>query len=1323
VREVEFRLDGDALLHAGERRALTEADWARFAVWIRQYHDISWLPHIQDRLLDLGRQIHDWLDGPERWVEKLREIPDAPVIAEFAVRARPDEKARRFLEVPWELAADGAGFLAEQANVRWAPVRRVGLRADPLPPDDDLRLGVMFMAASPFGERVLDYDTEELAILRATERVGLDLVVEDSGNLDELRVAWEDAKLDALHLSCHGLGGREPFLALEDDSGERDEVGLDRLANAFTARPPRLLFLSTCHTSLDSLAFGLVGLGIPAVLAWADAVYDDDASAFAGAFYREAAKRATSIAAAWALARFSLLRPGRRLPPPGCHLARLFLGPRGGGPLAVGRAARLASYDAGRKDIVEARGGRIEVANRFEFVGRRREIQIIRREFRRPKHAGVLISGFAGTGKSSLAAHIIDRHPELTPVVLFQRCDGPSVLSAIRERVGWTAAEICDRWRDRADPTGPNYDPDALLDALCALFEGPCRYAGSGKPILLLLDDFETLLDPPLGDGHWQVTHDAVAPLAAIIGAFDRGGTASRLLITSRYEFRLNDAHRDPASRLLSVPLPETSLANRLKQARQKVALHRGGSEMLPPLTQRAIEAARGNAGLQDLLFQAVLTDRAIGQAAIEALENYLVRGDLPAQAEMRETLEKLAVDRLIDLLTRDERNLLRIATLFELPLPLSIWKKFAQRVGQGGLDRLLALGLWERLPDVVNPRADAASPNGIATARLTPFPDKEAREVVTAVLPDLFAAWGGPDRSQTPFAADFELTRLALLCGNLDVLAATAVFTIRGLEQAFEYRAAAGIAAKTLDALEAGGRVPEIRLVRAAAEVFDYVGDAEGLTRIYANAGEMADNPSQPAEVRLARAQFRAHYGSYLRRQGEPDVALHELRAASAVFEALNERRERAITLGDIARILTDKGEVDEALGLHEEQLQIFQALGDHRSRTVTLGDIARIMAAKGEVDEALALHQERLQTYEALGDRRERAVTLGDIARIKTAKGEVDEALALHHEQLQIVQALGDRRARAVTLGDIARIKTDKGEVDEALALHEEELQTYEAPGDRRSRAVTLGDIARIKTAKGEVDEALALHQEQLQIFQALGDRRSRAVTLGDIARIKTAKGEVDEALALHQEQLQTYEALGDRRSRAVTLGDIARIKTAKGEVDEALALHEERLKTCEALGDRRSRAVTLGDIARIKTAKGEVNEALALHEERLQTHEALGDRDGIANAGYDIGQVQLFRALEKGDGDVLRTAVEALVRSYTINLEIGRLDGICYVGSVLGRVLAMVGQEDEAREVLQRSIDGFRKLGATSPLREVEGLLAELNRREEHPPAARS
>jgi len=187
--------------------------------------------------------------------------------------------------------------------------------------------------------------------------------------------------------------------------------------------------------------------------------------------------------------------------------------------------------------------------------------------------------------------------------------------------------------------------------------------------------------------------------------------------------------------------------------------------------------------------------------------------------------------------------------------------------------------------------------------------------------------------------------------------------------------------------------------------------------------------------------------------------------------------------------------------------------------------------------------------------------------------------------------------------------------------------------------------------------------------------------------------------------------FEALGDRRERAVSLGGIARMMTAKGEVDAALELHNERLKTHEALGDRRSRAVTLGDIARIRRAKGEVDAALALHRERLEVFRQLGDQDGVANATYDIGQMQLFRAVEKSDAEAFRSAVEALTESYSINLKIGRLDGICFVGQALGRALAMAGEHDKAREILQCSLDGFRKLGRAQQAAQVEELLRQL------------
>ena len=138
---------------------------------------------------------------------------------------------------------------------------------------------------------------------------------------------------------------------------------------------------------------------------------------------------------------------------------------------------------------------------------------------------------------------------------------------------------------------------------------------------------------------------------------------------------------------------------------------------MYHALSERAITAARGNTGLRDLLFRAVLADKQAAEAAIAAVEGHFADGMLPREEKLRETLETLAVGKLIAPLTPPERKLLRAATQFELPLPLPIWRRMAEIAGLGAPDRLLAFGLWESVPDIVDAHAEAATINAIAAA------------------------------------------------------------------------------------------------------------------------------------------------------------------------------------------------------------------------------------------------------------------------------------------------------------------------------------------------------------------------------------------------------------------------------------------------------------------------------------------------------------------------------------------------------------------------------------------------------------------------------
>jgi len=59
----------------------------------------------------------------------------------------------------------------------------------------------------------------------------------------------------------------------------------------------------------------------------------------------------------------------------------------------------------------------------------------------------------------------------------------------------------------------------------------------------------------------------------------------------------------------------------------------------------------------------------------------------------------------------------------------------------------------------------------------------------------------------------------------------------------------------------------------------------------------------------------------------------------------------------------------------------------------------------------------------------------------------------------------------------------------------------------------------------------------------------------------------------------------------------------------------------------------------------------------------------------------------------------------------MQIGRLDGICFVGIDLGQILCGGGHKEEGLKILMRSRDGFIKLGQTGLAEQVNGLIAQI------------
>jgi hypothetical protein len=227
----------------------------------------------------------------------------------------------------------------------------------------------------------------------------------------------------ALHLSCHGLPGA---LELEDEEGRALRTTAAGLLAPIrrAGRPLPLVLVNACHSGVAagetaSLAEALLRGGIPAVVAMQAPVSDHYAVGLAKSFYTQLARRENflpSRALAEARKEQERLRSeaGRRGAPaeqtqPEFATAALYV---------AGEERPLADFAVDKIPLqtrpVYQVPGPVPQLRIDDLIGRRVELRETLRSLRDAgrRHAGIVLTGIGGAGKSAVAGRVMCRLAE-----------------------------------------------------------------------------------------------------------------------------------------------------------------------------------------------------------------------------------------------------------------------------------------------------------------------------------------------------------------------------------------------------------------------------------------------------------------------------------------------------------------------------------------------------------------------------------------------------------------------------------------------------------------------------------------------------------------------------------------------------------------------------------------------------------------------------------------------------------------------------------------------------------------------------------------------
>jgi tetratricopeptide (TPR) repeat protein len=1256
----------------------------QFAEIVEQKHQIS-RSDPTGSLPKLGKELYEWLDGPTtRWLaEALNSSGGFTLQIDF----------ERLLQLPWELLHSETGYLCSNPYKPFTPARLVVNAKSGAPEIRNRPLRMLFMACSPEDVKpLLDFETEEGVILDSARQHHIELVVEESGTLGGLEYQVKDDRrgyFDVLHLTGHADVKEDgPFFVMENDQGMRQDVLAGKIAEAFQENWPRLVFLSGCKTGqsheqdqLPSLCEALVRVGAPAVLGWAQPVYDTTANLAAGELYGHLAA-GKSIDEAVALARLHLYGEGL----PDWHLLRLYTDGTLPGEIVTAPETPDRAQLSAREAAIEFldAGAQTEICKREDFVGRRRIIQRCLRtlqsqEGNKEYAEGVLLHGMGGLGKSSLAARLCERLSKHKRVVIVGALDELGLINKISDALN--DAMVIKLVNDPKLP---------LKQRLRNLFCGPL----SIQPIIFVLDDFEQNLER--SSNEYVVKPEPLEVLELLLTAIRESVAESRVIVTCRYQFPLS-----PPLRLRSEGL-ETLRGGELDKKLNQLGSFGPNSQIKEGIRKRAKALGAGNPRLLEWLNKLLMDGATDADSILDAMER-----------ETKRFRETVLIRGLLDQLSPECRRTIALASVYELPFDR---QAIAVAVG-GSLDpqfeRAVSLGLVE---SGIEPAM--GEPRYFISRIVLPLIESEVSAEGKIKAASLAAKHLHQTRWQSGAVTGLiearEILRLAILGREAEITKAVGGWITAILVSSNRYREAKVYCQAALSLIEdhllllnlaraqviLGGTGEALKNYEKALSICPDldVGTKSGIVF------NLATLVAQQGNVKRALGlwqQSLAHYeqigdargkaatlhqmAGVIAQQGDIERALDLWRQSLALKEQIGDARGEAATLHNMAGVIADQGDVKRALDLWRQSLGLKEQIGDARGKAATLHQMAGVISQQGDVEGALGLWRQSLALYDQIGDVQGKAATLHQMAGVIAQQGNVEGALELWQQSLAVDEQIGDVQGKARTHSNMAGVIAQQGDVECALDLWRQSLALYDQIGDVQGKAATLHNMAGVIAQQGDVECALDLWRQSLALKVEIGDTRGKAATLHQMAGVIAQQGNVERALELWQQSLALEEEIGDVKGKAATLHNIAGMIADQGDVERALDLWRQSLALKEQIGDVQGRAATLHQMAGVIADQGDVKRALDLWQQSLALLEQIGDVQGKAATLHNMAGV----IAQQGD---VKRALDLWRQSLTLKVEIGDVQG---KAATLSMMAWMAGEQKDFEEARRLYFEAGKSL----------------------------
>jgi predicted ATPase/DNA-binding SARP family transcriptional activator len=283
------------------------------------------------------------------------------------------------------------------------------------------------------------------------------------------------------------------------------------------------------------------------------------------------------------------------------------------------------------------------------------------------------------------------------------------------------------------------------------------------------------------------------------------------------------------------------------------------------------------------------------------------------------------------------------------------------------------------------------------------------------------------------------------------------------------------------------------------------------------------------------------------------------------ALYQSLEDRWGLANALNGLGTVLWDRAAYDEAKQLHGKSLAIYWELGDQRGVACSLGRLGTLALLQGQI-EGERLVRESIAIYQEIGDRASMAYGFYIAGMALMTLGAFDEAHALLDENVAVCKDMGARSDIADVMQSCAKVHL--GQYEQGRAQAEDGLNEAREADNSLNVGFALIVLGWEALTRKAYNEAQTLFQESADTCQSVEHQDMLGWALAFLGYADRELGQVTRTREHLHQALRIAAEIQSFSGLLFTLSGIALLLSSLG--------HEERAVELYALASRHS-AVT--------------------------------------------------------------------------------------------------------------------------------------------------